>query len=152
MSGAPSGSSTTMETFEVSSRDNVADHHEMNLPPVDRGRRAWLFLAACFIIEALIWGMLKNILQFCLYQMFNFGYLGFTFSFGIFQDYYSTHEPFKSSGDTAVDGTCAMVRFLLLRSIGRLILKYYRVSRICYFQWLSFYCKPFLVSSYGPRQ
>ncbi|KAJ5455664.1 uncharacterized protein N7458_003928 [Penicillium daleae] len=108
MSGAPSGSSTTMETFEVSSRDSVADHHEMNLPPVDRGRRAWLFLAACFIIEALIWG--------------------FTFSFGIFQDYYSTHEPFKSSGDTAVVGTCAMgisymllpVAFVLLQAIPRL--------------------------------
>jgi hypothetical protein len=46
-----------MDTFEVSSGDSVADHHEINLPPVDRGRRAWLFLAACFIIEALIWGM-----------------------------------------------------------------------------------------------
>ena len=34
---------------------------------------------------------------------------GFTFSYGIFQDYYSTHEPFKSSGDIAVVGTCAMV-------------------------------------------
>lgn len=48
-----------MDTFEVSSRDSVADYHEMDLPPVDRGRRAWLFLAACFMIEALIWGMLR---------------------------------------------------------------------------------------------
>jgi hypothetical protein len=38
-------------------------------------------------------------------------FLGFTFSFGIFQDYYSTHEPFKSSGDIAIVGTCAMVSF-----------------------------------------
>jgi hypothetical protein len=38
------------------------------------------------------------------------GYIsGFTFSYGIFQDYYSSHEPFKSSGDIAVIGTCAMV-------------------------------------------
>lgn len=43
---------STMETIEVSSH-----HQETDLPPVDGGIRAWLFLAACFIIEALIWGM-----------------------------------------------------------------------------------------------
>lgn len=47
-----------MENFEVSSRDSISDAHEINLPPVDRGKHAWLFLAACFIFEALIWGML----------------------------------------------------------------------------------------------
>ena len=26
------------------------------LPPMDGGRQAWLFLAACFILEGLIWG------------------------------------------------------------------------------------------------
>lgn len=31
--------------------------HEFSLPPVDRGKDAWLFLAACFVIEALVWGM-----------------------------------------------------------------------------------------------
>lgn len=30
---------------------------EFSLPPVDRGKDAWLFLAACFVMEALIWGM-----------------------------------------------------------------------------------------------
>jgi len=27
------------------------------LPPVDGGKDAWLFLAACFILECLVWGM-----------------------------------------------------------------------------------------------
>lgn len=31
--------------------------HEFYLPPVDRGKDAWLFLAASFVIEALVWGM-----------------------------------------------------------------------------------------------
>lgn len=39
----------------------LVDHHkdlgEKGLPPIDSGRRAWLFLAACFIIEGLIWGI-----------------------------------------------------------------------------------------------
>lgn len=46
-----------MESFEVSSTDSISDPHEINLPPVDTGKQAWLFLAACFIFEALIWGI-----------------------------------------------------------------------------------------------
>ncbi len=30
---------------------------EFSLPPVDGGKEAWLFLAACFVVDALIWGM-----------------------------------------------------------------------------------------------
>ncbi|KAJ6016309.1 hypothetical protein N7540_010900 [Penicillium herquei] len=97
-----------METMEISSQEDLAEQHDVNLPPVDTGKGAWLFLAACFMIEALIWG--------------------FTFSYGIFQDYYSSHEPFKSSGDIAIVGTCAMgvsymllpVAFILLQAIPRL--------------------------------
>lgn len=33
------------------------DSDQEALPPADGGKEAWLFLAACFIIEALIWGM-----------------------------------------------------------------------------------------------
>lgn len=73
---------------DSSSYPSDDQHNELQLPPVDGGKDAWLFLAASFIIEALVWG--------------------FSFSYGIFQDYYSTHEPFKSSGNIAVIGTCMM--------------------------------------------
>lgn len=33
---------------------------------------------------------------------------GFPFAFGVFQNYYSTHEPFAGSPNIAVIGTCAM--------------------------------------------
>lgn len=71
------------ENFEA-----VADYSRP-YPPADTGKDAWLFLAACFMMEALVWG--------------------FPFTFGLFQEYYSTHEPFASQGNTAVIGTCAMV-------------------------------------------
>ncbi|KAK8851460.1 major facilitator superfamily domain-containing protein [Apiospora arundinis] len=58
------------------------------LPPVDRGKDAYLFLAASFAVEALVWG--------------------FPFAFGIFQDYYSTNAPFEGSPNISVIGTCAM--------------------------------------------
>jgi hypothetical protein len=34
-------------------------HLEFSLPPVDGGKDAWLFLAACFLIEALVWGEIR---------------------------------------------------------------------------------------------
>ncbi|KAB8237138.1 major facilitator superfamily domain-containing protein [Aspergillus alliaceus] len=63
--------------------------HEFSLPPPDTGYRPWICLAACFLVEALVWG--------------------FPFSYGIFHDYYSSHEPFMSqpSGIAAI-GTSAM--------------------------------------------
>jgi hypothetical protein len=67
--GSEAGTTTAIElqSFDHSPRtasperrveDGDADGHEMpSLPPVDRGKDAWLFLAACFMIEALVWGM-----------------------------------------------------------------------------------------------
>ncbi|KAE9576833.1 MFS transporter asaE [Colletotrichum fructicola] len=73
--------------------DNVQDNHRSSqefdsLPPVDGGKQAWLFLAACFAIEVLVWG--------------------FPFAFGVFQNYYSTNAPFAGQPNIAVIGTCAM--------------------------------------------
>lgn len=65
-------------------------HYETQLPPMDGGMNAWLFLAACFVMEALVWG--------------------FAFTFGVFQAYYSDIPQFKDSGNIAVVGTCAMVK------------------------------------------
>ncbi|KAI5922670.1 MFS general substrate transporter [Camillea tinctor] len=68
--------------------DHEEGRQEFSLPPVDGGKDAWLFLAACFAIEGLVWG--------------------FPFSFGVFQDYYNTHAPFAGSPSIAVIGTCSM--------------------------------------------
>ncbi|KAJ5817863.1 Major facilitator superfamily domain general substrate transporter [Penicillium robsamsonii] len=63
-------------------------HDDTPLPPMDGGMDAWLFLAACFAMEALVWG--------------------FAFTYGVFQAYYSDIPQFKDSGNIAVVGTCAM--------------------------------------------
>lgn len=34
-----------------------AGRHEFSLPQADGGKDAWLFLAAGFVVEALVWGM-----------------------------------------------------------------------------------------------
>ena len=45
------------------------------LPPVDRGRKAWTYLALAFLVEGSLWGI--------------------PLSYGVFQAYYSSHEPFS---------------------------------------------------------
>lgn len=85
-------------TFESFPREeSQEDSSEPIVPRQDGGKDAWLYLAACFVIEALVWG---------------FGY-----AFGVFQDYYSTHEPFKGSKNIPVIGTTAMVGFAFSTSI-----------------------------------
>jgi hypothetical protein len=34
---------------------------EFSLPQADSGRDAWLFLAACFVVEALVWGRYRSL-------------------------------------------------------------------------------------------
>ncbi|PGH00982.1 hypothetical protein AJ79_08046 [Helicocarpus griseus UAMH5409] len=67
--------------------DDSQDHQAVQLPPIDSGKDAWLFLAACFFMEALVWG--------------------FAFTYGVFQAY-TSNDLFKDSRNIAVIGTCAM--------------------------------------------
>ena len=53
-----------------------------NLPPMDRGWQAWKFCFSASVLEMLIWG--------------------FGFSFGVFQDWYTSHPPFDSQSPIAV--------------------------------------------------
>ncbi|OGE54207.1 hypothetical protein PENARI_c006G01711 [Penicillium arizonense] len=66
--------------------DGISTEEE-RLPPVDGGIQAWMFLAACVMLEALIWG--------------------FAFAFGVFEKYYRDLEDFQGSDMVAVIGTCA---------------------------------------------
>ncbi|KAJ5626742.1 hypothetical protein N7528_004169 [Penicillium herquei] len=81
-----------LHTASAGSTDStdLSDAHNdsRQLPPMDGGLDAWLFLAACFVMEALVWG--------------------FAFTYGVFQEYYSALPEFENSGNIAVVGTCAM--------------------------------------------
>ncbi|KAK2025786.1 major facilitator superfamily transporter [Colletotrichum zoysiae] len=85
-SKAESGTGTGTGTGVHDSDDQGQEF--LSLPPVDGGKRAWLFLAACFAVEMLVWG--------------------FPFAFGVFQNHYSTNPPFAGQPNIAVIGTCAM--------------------------------------------
>ncbi|KAF2404570.1 MFS general substrate transporter [Trichodelitschia bisporula] len=74
----------------VFAEDNFEPAHITGrpVPPPDGGKDAWLFLIACFMFEATIWG--------------------FPYTFGIFQEHYSSNPLFAGSKNIAVIGTCGM--------------------------------------------
>ena len=80
-------------------------------PPADRGKEAYLFLAACFILEALVWGQCRPMRCHDRHRTDHVDTtnIGLPFTYGVFQNYYSTHEPFQGSGNFAIIGTTALV-------------------------------------------
>ena len=81
--------STDAPDFERFITDDTSDSPstDPSLPPMDRGRGAWMCLLGCWLVEAMIWGL--------------------AISFGVFQRYYAGHPLFKESGSIATIGTLA---------------------------------------------
>ncbi|KAK7686228.1 hypothetical protein QCA50_010448 [Cerrena zonata] len=66
----------------ASSEHPTSSVNVQELPPVDEGRKAWLFCFSGFMLESLVWG--------------------FGFSYGIFQGYYTSHPPFNTESHLAI--------------------------------------------------
>ncbi|CAE6425563.1 unnamed protein product, partial [Rhizoctonia solani] len=62
----------------------------MELPPVDRGFKAWSFVGAAFVLETIVWG--------------------FGFTYGVFQEYFLHHRTFGDASEAAIGavGTIAL--------------------------------------------
>src|SRR5277367_217366 len=89
---------TELSTLETSENNQVrldpSSTHEVpsdmadvslipdNLPPIDRGYQAWMFCLCACVLEILIWG--------------------YGFSFGVFQDWYTSNPPFNTQSPIAV--------------------------------------------------
>ena len=93
-------------------------HNEFSLPSVDGGKDAWMFLGATFVLEALVWGMCNCSADINLQYVLSQIILGFPFAFGVFQDYYRSHEPFAGSSGIVAIGTCALVRLTRRKQTG----------------------------------
>ncbi|GAB7363272.1 hypothetical protein MBLNU230_g3553t1 [Neophaeotheca triangularis] len=103
---APQASSS----HEDIARLQPSDPAYQTLPPADGGKQAWLFLFGCFMMEALVWG--------------------FPFSFGVFQDYYSTHPPFADSPSSiAAIGTTSTGLMYFLAPACAILTQRYPASR-----------------------
>lgn len=91
--------------------DGQVTRQEFSLPPVDTGKDAWLFLAACWVVEAVTFGTYYPFLRSLKHHNLTGNKIGFGMSFGVFQNYYSQNAPFAGSGNIAAIGTTTMVRY-----------------------------------------
>ncbi|KAL8848934.1 MAG: hypothetical protein Q9221_006092 [Calogaya cf. arnoldii] len=94
-------------------RQQSVTQREFTLPPADQGKDAWQFLAGCFMVEALIWG--------------------FPFSFGVFQEYYTTHEPFslRPSGIAVIGTSSTGIMYLSCPLLFAAFRRWPHVRRHC---------------------
>lgn len=123
------------QVLQDSTSPQDATHEFPSLPPVDTGRQAWLFLAACWGVEAVTFGTPIPPSPHPPNPFPSLAILlthppGFGFSFGVFQDYYSTHAPFAGSGSIAAIGTTTTgILYLGSPFIGMLCKMYPRQAR-----------------------
>lgn len=76
----------------VFEEDAEAPQHAVSLPQVDGGKDAWLFLTASFLIEVMTWG--------------------FAFSFGIFEEYFASHDVLQGPSSIPIVATTQTVRII----------------------------------------
>ena len=109
------------------------NQNEFSLPPVDTGKAAYLCLAGCFFIEALVWG--------------------FPFSFGVFQQYYSTHEPFslEPSGIAVIGTSSTGLMYLAAPIIFTFMQRYPQYRRHCNIAGLPIVVIALIASSFATR-
>jgi hypothetical protein len=89
-----SGQQIILDDRSVPPEDRNASQtqQEFSLLPAYRGKDAWLMLAACFVMEMLVWAV-----------------WALPFSFGVFQDYYSKGDIIKGNQSSiTLIGTIAL--------------------------------------------
>ncbi|CAI7597155.1 unnamed protein product [Penicillium bialowiezense] len=93
--------------------DGVTEIEQPALAPADEGKAAWLMLFSSCLIQVPVWG--------------------FSTVFGIFQQYYTTHDVLKGSkGDLATVGTTSTgLLYLLSPVIFTLLTRYPRLQYYC---------------------
>lgn len=101
-----------------------SEREQVSLPPADGGYQAWLLLAGCFVINVLIWG--------------------FAFSFGVLQEYYTTHEPFSSqpNGIASIGTVATGLMYLLMPVYFSTLQRWPRLKR-----WSTWASLPVLAGS-----
>ncbi|KAJ5179220.1 hypothetical protein N7492_002430 [Penicillium capsulatum] len=132
----PSYELEELSHLQPTHRENIDDTNrlrEFSLPPVDEGKDAWLCLVGGFFLEVMVWG--------------------FPFSFGVLQDYYTSHEPFsQDASSVSLVGSCCMGIMYLASPLSMFILQSWpRVCRSSSLIGLVIACVGIIASSFATR-
>lgn len=99
------------DSIPIAGTETPPESEFQRLPRADGGTDAYLVLAGVFAIESVVWG--------------------FPYSFGVFQHYYETHEPFSkdSSSTAAISTTASGLMFLSSPLVALLLQRYPNLRR-----------------------
>lgn len=124
------------DEFELANSQHTQNDPESGveyatLPRADGGKDAWLALAGCFMLEALVWG--------------------FPFAFGVFQQYYRTHAPFsdEKAGIAAISTTASGLMYLSSPWVALVIQRYPKIRRPASFAGLAVTALSLIVASFA---
>lgn len=103
-----------MVDYELGAASDIqelpSDTISEDLPTVDGGRDAWLVLSSCFVLGAVVWGILSPFPYKPTAGLDLIDIPGFPYSFGVFQEYYSRQEQLSANESSlAAIGTTASV-------------------------------------------
>ncbi|KAB5587828.1 transport protein [Ceratobasidium theobromae] len=123
---------------EPTSRCLVGDlnleYAAMALPPVDRGFKAWSFVAAAFVLETLVWG--------------------FGFTYGVFQEYFLHQQTFGDASEAAVGavGTAALaIQYFEVLLVILLAQQWPDKTRLIMWSSLGLCCGSLLLASFATK-
>ncbi|CAE6503032.1 unnamed protein product [Rhizoctonia solani] len=106
----------------------------MELPPVDRGFKAWSFVGAAFVLETIVWG--------------------FGFTYGVFQEYFLHHRTFGNASEAAIGavGTIALAtQYFEVMLFTLLALQWPDKVRMLMWSSLAICCGSLLMASFATK-
>ncbi|KAH7322169.1 major facilitator superfamily domain-containing protein [Rhizoctonia solani] len=106
----------------------------MELPPVDRGFKAWSFVGAAFVLETIVWG--------------------FGFTYGVFQEYFLHHRTFGDASEAAIGavGTVALAtQYFEVMLFTLLALQWPHKVRMLMWSSLAICCGSLLMASFATK-
>ncbi|QRV81955.1 major facilitator superfamily transporter [Ceratobasidium sp. AG-Ba] len=104
------------------------------LPPVDRGVKAWSFVAAAFLLETLVWG--------------------FGFTYGVFQEYFLHQRTFGDASEAAIGavGTVALaIEYFEVLLVILVAQQWPEKTRIMMWSSLALCCGSLVLASFATK-
>ncbi|KAB5588472.1 Monocarboxylate transporter 3 [Ceratobasidium theobromae] len=104
------------------------------LPPIDRGFKAWSFVAAAFVLESLVWG--------------------WGFAYGVFQEYFLHQRTFGDASEASIGavGTTALaIQYFEMLAVISLTQQWPDKARLIMWSSLGLCCGSLLLASFATK-
>jgi hypothetical protein len=108
------------KSFQKREKDEKSAPQQVH--PVDKGRKAWTFLAAASATNIITYGRYSHLaislLPYGVFYCTRLTGSGFSSTFGVFREYYFRHAPFEGSQEVAYVGPVGLVSSCTFQTTG----------------------------------